>query len=102
MDMERQESDRWVEDIFSSMEGSSRAIAPDHLLSKIQAKIEDTQPAKVRKLSLVYAVSAACVILLINMLAIHQISQSNNESELVTDSYSDNATQLISDFNIYE
>ncbi len=100
--METPKSEQWIEDIFSSMEGSSKARPDSNLFSKIEERLQHTQAPVIAMPNLKYAISAACIILLLNIFTLRQISQSNNDSEFETRSYSENVSHLFSDFNLYE
>ena len=100
--METPKSEQWIEDIFSSMEGSSKAYPDHNLYGEIEERLQHAQAPVIAMIHLKYAISAACIILLLNIFTLRQISQSNNDSEFETNSYSENVTHLFSDFNLYE
>lgn len=94
--------EKWIEDIFNSLEGSKRAKPNFDLFARIEAEIEniDTKVIPLRQVRMMAA--AAIVLLTLNMGVFLQYTQSqeaNNENEVIE---TIDQSSLISDYKLYD
>ena len=94
---------KWVSEVFKSLEGSKRAQPPEDLLGKLEKELFHPSTAKVLPLpQWRMAAVAAVLLLLLNVFALQQFSQATDyqgselgQSEVVRD-------KLISNYKLYE
>lgn len=94
--------EKWIKDIFESLEGGKRAKPNVDLFARIEAEIEnpDTKVIPLHHLRMIAA--AAIVLLTLNIGALLQYNQgqkNNNEYQITENNHQ---TSLISDYKLYE
>ena len=98
----KDDKDKWIENVFDSMKGSKRAKPSHELFAKIEHQINAPEAKTISMRQWSYTVAAAVLVLVLNVFALRQITQSNelNAGEMIV---SDASSQsLISNYNIYE
>ena len=96
-----EDKEKWIKDVFDSLQGSQRARPADDLFARIEREINADA-----KIIPIYqwraAAAAAAVILCLNIFAMQQYAQNNamDSKELMANGVADQ--QPISNFNIYE
>ena len=96
-----EEKEKWIKEVFDSLQGSQRAKPADDLFARIEREINAGA-----KIIPIYqwraAAAAAAAILCLNIFAMQQYVQNNatDNKELMANGVADQ--QLISNFNIYE
>lgn len=97
-----EDKDKWIEDVFNSMEGSSRARPNSDLFERIEGQLNAPEAKFVPLRQWGLTAAAAILVLVINLFALRQFTQSNefNTSEMVVSGAS--SQELISNYKIYE
>lgn len=98
------EKEQWIEGVFSSMEGASRAIPRSGLLDEIESELDalDQDSTSIRILGGLQrkiAVAAAVLLIVGNVFAISSMSQSEGQDQTSTEELADQS--LISGYNLY-
>lgn len=98
----KEEKDKRIEDILSSMQGSQRAQPDLELFAKIEQRIDAPEAKIIPMRQWSYAVAAAIVLLILNTVALRQFTQSDysNTPEMVVTQ--NDSRSLISNYRIYE
>lgn len=98
----KEEKDKRIEDILSSMQGSQRAQPDLELFAKIEQRIDAPEAKIIPMRQWSYAVAAAIVLLVLNTVALRQFTQSDysNTPEMVVTQ--NDSRSLISNYRIYE
>ena len=96
------EKDKWVDSIFSSMEGSQKAKPHPDLLTKIEKGLDEQNTVVASLFPRSYAAAAAILILVVNIFAISQIYQNRNSPLSSVEKEVDSNMSLISNYKIYE
>ena len=96
----KREKEKWIDDVFNSLEGSKRAVPSPHLFSKIEKSLFESEAKIIPLGNYRLAVAAAILLLTTNILAIYQYTQSSSISspELINE----NTESLISDYKLYD
>lgn len=96
-------NDKWIEEIFDSLEGIKRAKPDINLYATIENQLfsEESKVIPINRLRI--AAVAAILILLINVISLKVYTYSSNSANTVESQTSNNYNQqLISNFKIYE
>lgn len=96
------DEDKWMENIFHSMEGSQRAKAPSNLFAKIEGQIASSNIKVVPRQTLRYAAIAASLILILNVGVIFIHHQKHKTQEMSKVPQNSDHNTLISSFPIYK
>lgn len=98
----KEEKDKRIEDILSSMQGSQRAQPDLELFAKIEQRIDAPEAKIIPMRQWSYAVAAAIVLLILNTVALRQFTRSDysNTPEMVVTQ--NDSRSLISNYRIYE
>ena len=92
--------EKWIQDVFDSLEGSKRATPPSHLLSKIEQNLVAPEAKIIPMSNYRIAVAAAVVLLVMNVFVMYQYAQTSTNS--FPESMTDNTESLITDYKLYD
>lgn len=101
--MMKDKREKWISDVFNSLQGSRRAQPPEDLFGRLEQRLWKMPEAKVRPLLPWRLAAVAAVLLLtLNVLALQQFSQSPHyqSEEWGEERLADPA--LISNYKLYE
>jgi len=99
----KEDKDKWIEQVFASVEGSQRAKPDADLFAKIEKGIDDSKTIMVSFVQWRIAIAAAIVILVLNVFVMkQQYAQSNtlDGRQYVNNEITDQ--EFISSYKIYE
>lgn len=100
--MMKEDKEKWIDDVFDSMQGRKRAKPRPGLFAQIEGQIDALETKVIPMRQWNYAVAAAILILVLNVFALRQYTK-NNESTVSEMVVSDDSSQsLISNYKIYE
>lgn len=100
--MNKDDKQKWIDDVFDSMQGSRRAKPSPELFGKIETEIDAPEARVIPMYQWRLTAAAAVLLLVLNVFALRQVAESNalNTGEWVVERTSNQ--QLISNFKIYE
>tara|TARA_R110002049_G_scaffold307084_1_gene506739 strand:+ start:5264 stop:5563 length:300 start_codon:yes stop_codon:yes gene_type:complete len=98
----KDEKEKWIEDIFDSMKGSSRAEVPGDLFAKIQQEIKKDEPKVKPLFQWKYVAAAAVVLIFINLTSVFMYTQKSKLLQNETRNTEVYSEPLISTYQIYE
>jgi len=93
------DKNKWVEDVFHSMQGGEQAQPPKDLFAKIERQIKAPEPKIIQLNHWKYA-AAAAAILLVNVLAVIQYQESLENTAVRSDIKDVYSQTLISTYQI--
>lgn len=99
---EEKEKQQWVDGVFQSMKGSSKATPNPALFSLIEQQIEFSQAETIPKKQWRFAVAAAILVLIMNVSALILYEQDDISSNGISKSDTMYSSSLISNYQIYE
>lgn len=101
----KEDKEKWITEVTTSMVGSRRAQPDSDLFAKIEGRIDGDSgksgkvvPFKQRRL----AVAAAVVLLIVNVLTIRHFSKNQDVTEAQYSQSEGAASTLISSFQLYD
>lgn len=98
----KEEKDKWIADVFNSLEGSTRAVPDPGLLARIEAELEKPS-AKVLPLSQWRMVAvAASFLILLNVWTITQYVQQGGLEASSSSWETEAESRLISNYSLYD
>ncbi len=98
-----EDSEKWVEEILTSMQGSKKAYPSSDLFVKIERRIDNKEGKVLFSSFNVTAIAATAILVLFNIIAIQQYKMKNessaNYSVMANHNYNES---IISNYKIYE
>lgn len=96
----KDEKEKWIEEVLVSMEGSQRATPRTGLLEEIEEQLFSDEAKVVSSKQWRLAMTAAAVVLIINIFSFYQIAQNQNSSKLVIEDAQ--SQSLLSNYKLYD
>lgn len=94
--------EKWITEVFDSLERSERAKPSAELFAKIESRIQDSQAKIISIPQWRIAAAAAVLVLSLNLFALYDYTQNRVLSSATTTMDNSVPSPLISDYNIYE
>ena len=98
----QEDKEKWIDDVLGSLKGSQRAKPNPLLYAKIENQLDAPEIKIIPMRQWAYAITAAILVLVINVFAIQQFTQNNelDAGEMVV--LETSSQSLISNYKIYE
>ncbi len=100
--MKNIDSEKWMDDVLGSMEGSKTVAPSRDLFANIQSRIEAREVRVIPFPQRIMGIAAAVLLLSLNIFAMNAYGFFENDSAAIVSNESSETTELISDFKIYE
>ncbi len=99
--MMENDKEKWIEEVFESIQGSKRAKPSPGLFAKIEAQIDNPDAVIIPMFQRRVAAAAAILLLALNVFALRQYMQQDSVLSNESVAMEMPNQQLISNYNIY-
>lgn len=100
--MKNEDSEKWMEEVLGSMQGSKTVAPTRDLFIDIQKRIEDTNVRVIPFPQRIIGIAAAILLLCLNIFAMNAYGFFENDHTEIVSNEGSGASELMSDFKIYE